>query len=138
MVIGDHEPTENIAPVTIKGVCLDVDRRVLLCRNHRSEWELPGGRPQLAETFSACLIREIEEETGLAATVDALICAYPYEVIAGRWVNVIVYGCEISQAAVPARSVEHLSTAFVALEQIEEIALAPGYREAIGLWANLQ
>ncbi len=74
-VLGDHSSAENSAPVTIKGVCLDVDRRVLLCRNHRSEWELPGGRPQLGESFPACLVREVEEETGLTATVHALICA---------------------------------------------------------------
>ncbi len=92
IALGDHSPAENTAPVTIKGVCLDMERRVLLCRNHRSEWELPGGRPQIGESFAACLVREIAEETGLTATVHALICAYPYEALASRWVNVIVYG----------------------------------------------
>jgi 8-oxo-dGTP pyrophosphatase MutT (NUDIX family) len=68
IVLDDYSASMNTAPVTIKGVCLDAGRRVLLCRNHRSEWELPGGRPELREAFSACLVREIEEETGLTVT----------------------------------------------------------------------
>jgi 8-oxo-dGTP pyrophosphatase MutT (NUDIX family) len=64
MMIADSlVDTTNLALVTIKGVCLDAERRVLLCRNDRQEWELPGGRPELGESFPACLIREIQEET---------------------------------------------------------------------------
>jgi 8-oxo-dGTP pyrophosphatase MutT (NUDIX family) len=134
MAVDDQTAATNTAPITIKGVCLDGARRVLLCRNHRSEWELPDGRSQLGESFPACLTREIDEETGLAATVHALICAYPYEVLASRRVNVIVYGCEIAQVAPPAVSAEHTRTMFVGRERLAEFAIADGYREAIELW----
>ena len=86
----------NLAPVTIKGVCIDAQGRVLLCRNHRLEWELPGGRPAPGEAFEACLGREIRDERGLAASVRSLVAAYPFEVLPAQWVNVIVYGCEIA------------------------------------------
>ena len=95
---------DTAAPLTIKGVCLDVAGRVLLRRNGRGEWELPGGRPHVGETFPSCLIREIGEETGLAVEVADLIAAYPYEVLPGRWVNVIVYGCEIPDPVPPQTS----------------------------------
>lgn len=91
-----------------------------------------GGR-ELSESFSACLVGEIEEETGLAVTVDALICAYPYEVLARAWVNVIVYGCEVPAAAAPAASSEHTATAFLDLDQLWKLILADGYREAINV-----
>jgi 8-oxo-dGTP pyrophosphatase MutT (NUDIX family) len=50
-------------PVTVKAVCLTQDGRVLLCRNHRGEWELPGGRPDPGEPFRDCAVREVREET---------------------------------------------------------------------------
>jgi 8-oxo-dGTP pyrophosphatase MutT (NUDIX family) len=134
MAVEDQTSATNTAPITVKGVCLDDAQRVLLCRNHRAEWELPGGRPQVGESFTACLTREIEEETSSAATVCALVCAYPYEVLAGRWVNVIVYGCRIAQLAAPVASDEHTGTTFVGRQRLAEIAIADGYREAIELW----
>jgi ADP-ribose pyrophosphatase YjhB (NUDIX family) len=50
-------------PVSVKGVVAH-DGRVLLLKNDRSEWELPGGRLELGETPEECVAREIEEETG--------------------------------------------------------------------------
>lgn len=68
------------------GVCLDEHARVRLCLNHRAEWELPRGRPEPGESYPHCLVREIEEEIGLRAAVnaDAVISAYPYEVLPSR------------------------------------------------------
>jgi AhpD family alkylhydroperoxidase len=43
------------APLSVKGVCLDAGGRVLVCRNWRREWELPGGRPSLGEELPASI-----------------------------------------------------------------------------------
>jgi 8-oxo-dGTP pyrophosphatase MutT (NUDIX family) len=132
MMIGDSlMETTNLAPVMIKSVCLDADRRVLLCRNDRQEWELPGGRPELGESFPACLIREIGEETGISVTVQELIAAYPYEALPGGWINVIVYACAITDCAEPVASHEHDRVAFMNPGTLAAEQVPDGYHRAI-------
>jgi 8-oxo-dGTP pyrophosphatase MutT (NUDIX family) len=50
-------------PVSVKGV-VEIDGRVPLLRNERSEWELPGGRLELGEDLEATAEREVLEELG--------------------------------------------------------------------------
>jgi 8-oxo-dGTP diphosphatase len=126
----------SLAPVTIKGVCVDMTGHVLLCRNDRGEWELPGGRPERGEKFPACLVREISEETGLSTQVLELIAAYPYETLPGRWINVIVYGCEIFEDRPPTASHEHNRVEFLNPDALTESELPAGYRDAILTWTT--
>lgn len=103
-------------PVTVKAVCVTEDGRVLLCRNHRGEWELPGGRPEPGEPFQDCAIREVREETGLDVTVHGLIGVQPLEVTPGRWVDVVAYDCALPVGAAsrtPEASGEHTQVAFL-------------------------
>src|SRR6185437_15111655 len=48
-------------PASIKGV-LFVDGQVVLVRNSRDEWELPGGRLENGESHAQTLTREFAEE----------------------------------------------------------------------------
>ena len=80
------------ATLSVKGVCLNEAGEVLLCRNDRDEWELPGGRPQSGEDYANCLRRELLEETGLSVDVCAAIDASSaLEVLPGRWVHIVTY-----------------------------------------------
>jgi ADP-ribose pyrophosphatase YjhB (NUDIX family) len=54
-------PVPGGYPVSVKGVVVR-DGRVLLLRNDRAEWELPGGRLEPGETPPQCVVREIAEE----------------------------------------------------------------------------
>ena len=60
---------ENIA----RGVCVS-DGKVLLCRPKGGEYSyLPGGHIEFGETGREALIREMKEETGLAAEAGKLL-----------------------------------------------------------------
>jgi 8-oxo-dGTP pyrophosphatase MutT (NUDIX family) len=66
-------------PVSIKGVVVR-DGQVLLLRNERDEWELPGGRIELGETPQQCIAREIQEETGWAVRTGPVLERWMYHV----------------------------------------------------------
>lgn len=65
-------------------------------------WELPGGKVRPGEDHAAALVREVEEETGLAVRVGelalALCHAYP-----DRRVALYAYLCELVGGARPVR-----------------------------------
>ena len=53
----------QLYPVSVKGVIVKAGL-VLLLRNERDEWELPGGKLELGEDPARCAEREIAEEVG--------------------------------------------------------------------------
>ena len=122
--------------MTVKAVCLTADGRVLLCRNHRGEWELPGGRPDLGEPFQDCAVREVREETGLDITVDRLIGVQPFEVTPGAWVDVVAYDCVLAAGAAAETlqaSTEHTRVAFLDPCAVPDAELPQAYRDLIAL-----
>lgn len=60
--------------IEVSAVCLfDEDGRVLTVRKrHTSGWMLVGGKPETGETDRDCVIREVEEELGVALDPAAL------------------------------------------------------------------
>ena len=59
--------------ILARGVCV-VDGKVLLCRPKKGGYTyLPGGHVEFGETSREALVREMKEETGLAATAGDLL-----------------------------------------------------------------
>src|SRR5689334_1915977 len=104
----DHRPGSY--QVSVKGVVVR-DGKVLLLRNERDEWELPGGRLELGETPPQCVAREITEETGWLVRTGAILDSWMYYIDqVERNVFIVTYGCHLSdgQADVePVLSHEH-------------------------------
>src|SRR5580765_7709002 len=96
-------------PLSIKGVLIR-DGCVLLLRNKRNEWDLPGGRPDPGEDHRAALKREVREETGIDVEVGRLLDEHVFEVLPQRFVRIVAYRCSLIGEARIVVSPEHLET----------------------------
>jgi len=78
-------------PVSIKGVCF-LEGAVLLLKNDRAEWELPGGRLESsAEGAEEALQREFWEEAGLVVNVVSIVDSWLFEVLPDKYVFIVTY-----------------------------------------------
>jgi 8-oxo-dGTP pyrophosphatase MutT (NUDIX family) len=122
-------------PTSIKGVLL-LDRQVVLVRNSRDEWELPGGRLEAGEDHAQTLAREFAEELSVTVRLVAPIDSYLFEVIPGRHVFIITYGCALVGNFQPSVSEEHTAHCLWPVERLFELKLPAGYKNSIEAWAK--
>jgi 8-oxo-dGTP pyrophosphatase MutT (NUDIX family) len=120
-------------PVSVKGVLVR-DGRVLLLKNERDEWELPGGKLELGEEPPACVAREMAEETGLPVTTGPILDAWQYHIGEGRDVLVVTYGCHPQGDQSPALSGEHKQIGFFTEAEVSDLTMPDGYRRSIQSW----
>jgi 8-oxo-dGTP pyrophosphatase MutT (NUDIX family) len=120
-------------PVSIKGVLL-VDGRVVLLKNERDEWELPGGKLDPGEAPEDCVVREIGEELGLAVECAAILDSWVYDVRPGVSVLIVTYGCRLLAAGDIRISHEHKEVALFRPGDIDALAMPDGYRRSIKAW----
>jgi 8-oxo-dGTP pyrophosphatase MutT (NUDIX family) len=122
-------------PVSVKGVLL-VDGCLVLVRNSRDEWELPGGRVEPGEDHARALMREFLEELSVQVRVGQPIDSYLFEVIPGRHVEVATYGCTLAGGFDPLLSDEHVAHCLWPVDRLSEINLPEGYRRSAEQWAG--
>ncbi len=127
------QSTDLVVPVSAKGV-VGPPGRVVLLRNEREEWELPGGRLAMSDASpEACVRREIDEELGLTVEVGDLVRAWRYEPVPHRHVLVLAYRCELVGAWPNALrySDEHRGVGLFDVDALDGIPLPQGYRDAV-------
>ena len=131
------EPTRAVHafPVSVKGVVVR-DGRVLLVKNERQEWELPGGKLELGEDPAACLVREIAEETGWPVATGPILDAWQYHIRPGRDVLIVTYGCHVepSAPADPVVSDEHTEIGLFTEPEVAHLTMPDGYKRSITTW----
>jgi 8-oxo-dGTP pyrophosphatase MutT (NUDIX family) len=130
------EPTRGpqAVPVSIKGVIVR-DGRVLLLKNERDEWELPGGRIEPGETPEECLAREIAEETGWTVTTGPILDSWMYRiVVVAADIFIVTYGCHAAGDAAPVISAEHSEVGLFTKAEVACLNLPGGYRRSIAIW----
>jgi 8-oxo-dGTP pyrophosphatase MutT (NUDIX family) len=129
----ENSPSDDRAlkyPVSVKGVLI-CSNRVLLLKNERSEWELPGGKLELNEIPADCVVREIHEETGLVATVLRPLYPYIYWVADVVPVLIVPFLCECKNFDTLVLSCEHREIGTFDLSELDSISLPEGYRRTI-------
>jgi hypothetical protein len=91
-------PQDNKAyrfPVSVRGIVYH-NGKVVLLKNERNEWELPGGKLELGESPEATVVREIEEEPGLEAQTGPLLDSWVYRIFDGVDALILIYGCYLT------------------------------------------
>ncbi|MFB7124576.1 NUDIX domain-containing protein [Kitasatospora sp. NPDC056273] len=125
-------------PISIKGVVLDSQRRVLLLKNERQEWELPGGKLEGDETPAERVETEIQEESGWTANASALLDTWMYEPLPGRKVFIVTYGCTATGAdKPPVVSHEHKEAGLFHRHEVDALVMPQGYKDSIARWYEL-
>lgn len=119
--------------VSVKGVVL-LDDRVLLLRNERAEWELPGGRLELDETPQECVVREIAEETGWPSVCGPILDSYVFQPVPGARLFLVTYGCYLLRREELRLSVEHNDIGLFSAEEVASLNLPSGYRHSVRTW----
>jgi len=122
-------------PTSIKGVLL-LDGRVLLVKNSRDDWELPGGRSEKGEDHAQTLAREFLEELSVEVVIADPIDSSLFEVIPGRHVFIVTYGCTLAGNFKPEISHEHTEHCLWPVERLSELNLPLEYRRSIETWAS--
>ena len=127
------EAQPPVFPVSVKGVVFIGDRVVLL-KNEREEWELPGGRLEAGESPLMCVVREIREELAIDVAAIALLDCWVYEVRPGREVVIVSYGCRYEGDGAIRMSQEHNAVGLFDLTQLDALPMPEGYRQSIRRW----
>ena len=127
--------TSPVWPVSIKGVCL-VGGKVVLLKNERDEWELPGGRLEAGEDPVSCLKRELEEELGIAAEIGDLLDCWRYPVLPTRSVLIVTFGVLPMAERELRLSDEHKELGQFAPAEIDGLNMPEGYRRSIRDWVS--
>jgi 8-oxo-dGTP pyrophosphatase MutT (NUDIX family) len=126
-------PPAHAFPVSVKGVAVQ-DGKVLLLENERDEWELPGGKLEIGEDPSDCVVREVGEETGWRVTAGPLLDCWQYHIRSGRDVVIVTYGCHVLSTDPPVLSNEHKRAGLFALADVPGLVMPDGYKRSITTW----
>jgi 8-oxo-dGTP pyrophosphatase MutT (NUDIX family) len=130
------QPAQSPAayPVSVKGVVVR-DDRVLLLKNERDEWELPGGRIELGESPEQCVAREIHEETRWTVVTGPILDTWMYHIaVARKDVFIVTYGCYSTDAAAPVLSHEHKEVGLFTEAEVPGLNMPAGYKRSVATW----
>jgi 8-oxo-dGTP pyrophosphatase MutT (NUDIX family) len=133
-----ESPGDNDAyrfPVSVKGIVIR-SGTVVLVRNRRDEWELPGGKLELGESPERCVAREIEEELALDVEPNTLVDSWVYTIVPGTHVLVLTYGCTERVTRDAVVSPEHTRLEWIALDDVALLHMPEGYKSSIARWAE--
>lgn len=124
-----------VLPISARGI-VGPPGKIVLLRNERDAWEFPGGRLEVKdESPPMTLQREITEQLDVVVDVQDPVHAWRDEPTPGQQVLLIAYTCDIV-GEFPEHLWQHDDRSGIRLfdfEQLPDIDLGPGYRQALQL-----
>ena len=119
-------------PVSVKGVVL-INNKIVLLKNERGEWELPGGKLETTESAEQCAIREIKEELNIDAQVASLVDVWMYNIQNRVKVLIVTYVCRpiVMDEQKLRISSEHKELKLFLPEEITNLNMPEGYKNSI-------
>ncbi|PSR11094.1 MAG: NUDIX hydrolase [Bacteroidetes bacterium] len=118
-------------PVSVKGICI-LDNKVVLLKNERGEWDLPGGKLEKDEKIENALQREISEELNVGVSIVKLLDVLNVSVKNQINVLVVIYHCQINGAISDLRiSSESFDLGLFDRSQLKRILINDNYLEHI-------
>ena len=133
-IFGKVLPTDIFSyrhPVSVKGICF-IDNKVILLRNERGAWDLPGGKLSREEDIKICLAREMKEELDIEVTVDKLLEVDQIKVMDMVGVIILIYLCSTDAKRVDIKlSFEHYGLGLYTLEEMDLLNMSGNYKTII-------
>ncbi|MFA5126407.1 MAG: NUDIX hydrolase [Patescibacteria group bacterium] len=125
--------TKKIEKTTVKAL-FEEDKKILLVKDHKGVWEMPGGRMENDETPEKTLKRELKEELGWE-NFEIKTALEPWnfssEVNATQYqFTVKIYIC-ISHENKIMENNEYSEYRWVSIDEIDGLNMRDGYKQAI-------
>jgi 8-oxo-dGTP pyrophosphatase MutT (NUDIX family) len=117
--------------ISAKAVILH-DDKVVLVRNDRGEWDLPGGKLEQGEMIKAALSRELDEELGVKILSSEILTASLHHYYPD--ILVLIHGCIVEGMESATISCEHSELGMFTLENLPVGEIPPPYVQPIEAW----
>jgi mutator protein MutT len=119
-------------PISVKGV-VRVNGKIVLLKNEREEWELPGGKIEPGENPEQCTVREIKEELNIDVEIDSLVDTWMYNILGKVDVFIVTYLCKpVKMDAQKIKiSNEHKELGLFTPAEINNLNMPEGYKTSI-------
>ena len=120
--------------VSVKSLIFD-DKRVLLIKNERDEWDIPEGKIENNHNVIETMVREVKEELNIKIDNCNILMAKKY-LFRKQEINVIVYNSRIANEDPISLSFENIDYNFFSYNELNQLKLTPWAKDSIDEFKN--
>lgn len=121
-------------PVSVKSLIFD-DKRFLLIKNERDEWDIPGGKIENNHNIIETMVREVKEELNITIDNYNILLAKKY-LFRKQEIIVIVYNSKITNEDPINLSFENIDYNFFSYNELNQLKLTPWAMDSIDEFKN--
>jgi 8-oxo-dGTP pyrophosphatase MutT (NUDIX family) len=122
-------------PISVKSLIFD-DKRFLLIKNERDEWDLPGGKIEKNDNVIETLAREVKEELNITIDNYNILKAKKY-LFRKQEIIVIVYYSKITNGDPIRLSFENIDYNFFSYNELNQLKLTPWAMDSLNEFKKL-